>query len=174
MLSLSTMLLVMVFPMLPPLLVSMELPQLQFQQFMMPMLVLVDMLLTLLELFMLQSVKLMLNQKRMLMHCMVLMDIVDCMDMDTVLDTVLTLLDMVRDIPGMDTMARDLLSDLGMDILVLIMGMAMVMDMDTMDKLTAGSNKSKASKDTTLDSRISSPIKLIPSYTSFFFCLYIK
>merc|ERR1719153_505961 len=142
----------------------MELPQLQFQQFMVPMLVLVDMLLTLLELFMLQSVKLMLNQKLMLMHCMVLMDIVDCMDMDMVLDTVLTLLDMalytlasimdmVRDIPGMDTMARDLLSDLGMDI---------------MDKLTAGSNKSKTSKDTTLDSRISSPIKLIPSYTSFF------
>merc|ERR1719187_246334 len=99
------------------------------------------------------------------------MDIVECMDMDTVLATVLTLLDMaldtlasimdmVRDIPGMDTMARDLLSDLGMEILVFNMGMAMVMDMDTMDKLTAGSNKSKTSKDTTLDSRISSPIKL--------------
>merc|ERR1739844_561365 len=148
--------------MLPPLLVFMELPPLQFQQFMMPMLVLVDMLLTLLELFMLQSVKLMLNQKRMLMHCMVLMDIVDCMDLDTALDTLASIMDMVRDIPGMDTMARDLLSDLGKDILVFNMGM------DTMDKLTAGSNKSKTSKDTTLDSRISSPIKLIPSYTSFF------
>merc|ERR1719369_708108 len=123
------MLLVMVSPMLPPLLVSMELPQLQFQQFMVPMLVLVDMLLTLLELFMLQSVKLMLNQKLMLMHCMVLMDIVDCIHVDTVLDTVLTLLDMA------------------LDTLVVIMGMAMVMDMDTMDKLTAGSNKSKTSKD---------------------------
>merc|ERR1719228_2094774 len=126
----------------------MELPQLQFQQFMVPMLVLVDMLLTLLELFMLQSVKLMLNQKLMLMHCMVVMDIVDCMDMDTALDTLASIMDMVRDIPGMDTMARDLLSDLGKDILVFNMGMAMVMDMDTMDKLTAGSNKSKTSKDT--------------------------
>merc|ERR1719369_2112062 len=99
---------------------------------------------------MLQSVKLMLNQKLMLMHCMGLMDIVDCMDMDMALDTLASIMDMVRDIPGMDTMARDLLSDLGMDILVFNMGMAMVMDMDTMDKLTAGSNKSKTSKDTTL------------------------
>merc|ERR1719369_527505 len=157
----------------------------------------------------------MLNQKQMLMHCMVLMDIVDCMDMDTVLATVLTLLgmaldtlasimDMVMDIPGMDTMARDLLRlsqrlmlmhsmvlmvmvcmdldtelilldmDLGMDILVFIMDMVTLMDMDTMDKLTAGSNKSKNPKDTTLNSRISSPTKLISSYTSFFFHLYMK
>merc|ERR1712215_164866 len=97
--------------------------------------------------------------------------------MDTVLDTVLTLLDMALDTLAsiMDMVCMDLDTelilldmDLGMDILVFIMGMAMVMDMDTMDKLTAGSNKSKNPKDTTLNSRISSPIKLIPSYTSFF------
>merc|ERR1719369_994029 len=106
----------------------MELPRLQLQQFMVHMLVLGDMLLTLLELFMLQSVKLMLNQKQMLLLCTVLMDIVDCMDMDTVLDTVLTLLDMALDILAC-------IMDIVMDILVFIMDTDMVTDMDTMDKL---------------------------------------
>merc|ERR1719228_1736467 len=122
MLLLSTTLLVMVSSMLPTLLVSTEWLPLQYQQFMVHMQVLVDMLPTLLELFMLQSGRLMLNQKPMLLFCTVLMDIMDCMDMDMVLvlDTVHTLLDMAMvslpsimdmamDMPGMDTMARDLL-----------------------------------------------------------------
>merc|ERR1719153_1166350 len=139
----------------------MDLLQLQYQQFMVPMQVLVDILQTLLELFMLQSVRRMLNQKQMLLLCMVLMDIMDW-DMDMVLDTVLTLLDMAMvslpsimdmdmDMPGMDTMARDLLRlsqklmlmysmvlmvmvcmDLDTELILLYMDMDMVLDMDTL------------------------------------------
>merc|ERR1712226_603340 len=88
-----------------------------------------------------------LSQRLMLMHCMVLMVMV-CMD----LDTELILLDMDMDMV------------LDMDTLLFIM--VMVMDMDTMDKLTVGSNNVKNLNDTTLNSRISSPTKLNPSYIS--------
>merc|ERR1719153_1934744 len=141
MLLLFTTLLVMVSPMLPTLLVSMEQPQLQYQQFMVPMQVLVDILPTLLELFMLQSVRLMLNQKQMLLLCTVLMDIMDW-DMD--MDTVLTLLDMATvslpsimdmdmDMPGMDTMARDLLrlSQKLMLVHSMVLMVMVCMDLDT-------------------------------------------
>merc|ERR1719427_488578 len=92
------------------------------------------------------------------------MDIMDCMDKDMVLvlDTVLTLLDMAMvslpsimdmdmDLPGMDTMARDLLRlsqklmlmqsmvllvmvcmDLDTELILLDMDMDMVLDMDTL------------------------------------------
>merc|ERR1719370_1641751 len=85
----------------------------------------------------------------MLPLCMLLMDIMDCMDMDMALvwDTIHTLLDM----PGMDTMARDLLRlsqrlmlmhsmvlmamvcmDLDTELILLDMDMDMVLDMDTL------------------------------------------
>merc|ERR1712226_674139 len=98
-----------------------------------------------------------------LLLCTVLMDIMDWdMDMVLVLDTVLTLLDMATvslpsimdmdmDIPGMDTMARDLLRlsqnlmlmhsmvlmvmvcmDLDTELILLDMDMDMVLDMDTL------------------------------------------
>merc|ERR1712215_614374 len=109
--------------------------------------------------------------------------------------------DMDMDMPGMDTMARDLLRlsqrlmlmhsmvlmvmvcmdldtelilldmVLDMDTLLFIMVMVMVMDMDIMDKLTVGSNNVKNLNDTTSNSRISSPTKLNPSYISFSFHL---
>merc|ERR1712215_42933 len=98
---------------------------------------------TLLELFMLQSVRLMLNQKQMLLLCTVLMDCMD-MDMVLVLDTVLTLLDMATvslpsimdmdmDMPGMDTMARDLLrlSQKLMLMQSMVLMVMVCMDLDT-------------------------------------------
>merc|ERR1719260_262349 len=95
-----------------------------------------------------------LSQRLMLMHSMVLMVMV-CMDLDTE--------------PILLDMAMDMVLD--MDTLLFIMVMVMVMDMDTMDKLTVGSNNVKNLNDTTLNSRISSPTKLNPSYISFSFHL---
>merc|ERR1711887_127759 len=110
-------------------------------------------------------------------------------------------MDMAMDMPGMDTMARDLLRlnqrlmlmhsmvvmvmvcmDLDTDLILLDMDMdmvldmdillfIMVMDMDTMDKLTVASNNVNNHNDTTLNSRISSLTNFNTLYSYFSFNL---